>query len=218
MLPPSMRIVDGALQRPDDVRQLTIPLPYLAPTITPARLRPVTIPTHRARSSISSGMPLSLAFRIWLRTVADSRILLLGSSAAVSASRGTTNKRLRRVGFICFTSSWVGLGRSSRISLGFERLVTVNGLSLHSRTGGATGAQEPDSDGGLRNSLFLRDFLGRIPLHLKFEERPIARAAELQDAGQVDRRQIHFRPGVIVRQRLVTPLASEDTAVNVHRD
>ena len=60
----------GALH-PESVRQLATPRPCLPPTIKPALIRWGTTTMHFASSSTSSGMPLSGAAMISLRTSAD---------------------------------------------------------------------------------------------------------------------------------------------------
>src|SRR5258708_17337836 len=115
-------------------------------------------------------MPLAPAFMISDRTVADSRILLVASSLSLSASNGTTHKRLRNPSLINITPCGVGLAALGCISLGFVRFAAVGGLAFGPGTGGAAGPKQADTNCGFRNSLLLSDFLGGVALHLHFEQ------------------------------------------------
>src|ERR1700691_5361475 len=109
MLPPSMRMIEGALQPALlSLRQVITPLPYFAPTMNPALLRSGTIPTQCALSSRSFGMDRSLAPMISVSTAADSRILLASCSASVSAAKApadTSNVVKNASGFIILDHS-----------------------------------------------------------------------------------------------------------------
>jgi Family of unknown function (DUF6226) len=83
----------GALQ-PCAVRQLTTPLPYSPPTTNAAFLRPGITATHRARSQIAAGIPLSGVERSSpiTRAASASRCAspLAGAAAAVVEAASNT--------------------------------------------------------------------------------------------------------------------------------
>jgi hypothetical protein len=66
----------------------------------------------------------------------------------------------------------------------------VSLASLDSRSKRAAGSHQPDSNRGFRYAIVLCDLFGRSPLHLLFEQAPLSRAARLQDASDIDRRQV----------------------------
>src|SRR5579884_1599373 len=78
MLPPSIRTVDGADQRPFGRRATNTPLPYSPPTTKPARFKSGTMIIPFALLRRVSGIPLSLADWISVNTVAASRMRSTG--------------------------------------------------------------------------------------------------------------------------------------------
>src|ERR1700733_3971295 len=115
MLPPSTRAISGPLQ-PPLTRHVTTPLPYLAPTIKPARFRLGIMPTHCAFSKRSSGIPRSLAPMISLRTAADSRMCFSGLLSAAPHHMAVENINIKLAPyFILFFAPLEKLHLSVRI-------------------------------------------------------------------------------------------------------
>jgi hypothetical protein len=114
---------------------------------------------------------------------------------------------------------WRPSGRRVAVS-GHELMAFLNvrGASLQTHASRTARSKESDPNRGFGHALLARDLFGRDSAHLLLQENPVAWPADLQNPGDINRRQVDTRLSTKFRERLVCGLASKDAAVDIQRD
>src|SRR5580698_11219060 len=89
---------------------------------------------------------------------------------------------------------------------------------LNSQTCRTASSQQPDPDGAFRDTSHPRNLAGSETVHLLLQQRPVTRAADPENPGQVDGRQVDSRHRTNFRENLPRRLATENAAMHVECD